>query len=64
MSKNMKVTDLNGFDIEVTNLREAIKQAKNFKDLQHDPPVQSDKQRQAYWKDLYRKLLTLKAKTS
>lgn len=57
----MKIVDLNGFTIEVTDLNRAIKQAENFKDMHHIPPVKSDKQRQAYWKDLYEKLLTLKS---
>ncbi|ALR29282.1 3-isopropylmalate dehydratase [Chryseobacterium sp. IHB B 17019] len=56
----MKINDLNGFEIEVTNLKEAIKQAKVFKDLHHTPPVPSDQERQAYWKDFYEKLLKLK----
>ncbi|ANF52935.1 3-isopropylmalate dehydratase [Chryseobacterium glaciei] len=58
----MQITDLNGFEIEVTDLKEAIKQAKNLKDLHHNPPVPSDKERQQYWKDLYEKLVTLKSK--
>lgn len=61
----MKIIDLNGFEIEVTDLKKAIKQAKNFKDMHHIPPVPSDKERQKYWNDLYQKLLILKAnKTS
>jgi hypothetical protein len=58
----MKVRDRNGFEIEVTNLNEAIKQAKNLKDLHHVPPLPSDSERQEYWKDLHEKLLFLKAK--
>ncbi|ANF50286.1 3-isopropylmalate dehydratase [Chryseobacterium glaciei] len=58
----MKITDLNGFEIEITDLKEAIKQAKNFKDLHHVPPIPSDKEQQEYWKDLYEKLVTLKSK--
>jgi hypothetical protein len=58
----MKITDLNGFEITVTNLNRAIKQAKNFKDMHHIPPVPTDKQRQEYWKDAYEKLLALKTK--
>ena len=56
----MKVTDLNGCDLVVTDLEKAIAQAENFKDLHHIPPVESDKQRQKYWRDLHEKLLKLK----
>lgn len=58
----MKITDLNGFEIIVTDLEKAIEQADNFKDLQHDPPVPYDKERQKYWNDIYEKLLDLKTK--
>jgi hypothetical protein len=60
----MKITDLNGFEIEVTNLNKAIKHAKNFKNLHHTPPLPSDKERQDYWKDLYEKLLIVKSKSN
>lgn len=58
----MKITDLRGLSIEVTNLDKAIEQTENFKDLHHVPPVESDKERQAYWRDIYQKLLQLKSK--
>ncbi|MBT2621945.1 3-isopropylmalate dehydratase [Chryseobacterium sp. ISL-6] len=58
----MKVTDLNGKQLEVTNLKEAIRQARDFKDLQHTPSIPTDGERQNYWKDLYEKLLKLKSK--
>lgn len=56
----MKITDLNGLDIKVTDLEKAIDQADYFKDAHHIPPVDSDKQRQEYWTDIYNKLLMLK----
>ncbi|MBN9285545.1 MULTISPECIES: 3-isopropylmalate dehydratase [unclassified Flavobacterium] len=56
----MKITDLNGLEIKVTDLEKAIDQADYFKDAHHIPPVDSDKQRQEYWTDIYNKLLMLK----
>ncbi|HRB71479.1 MAG TPA: 3-isopropylmalate dehydratase [Flavobacterium sp.] len=56
----MKVTDLNGCDLEVTDLENAIEKTGWYKEYQHIPPVESDKQRQAYWSDLHDKLLKLK----
>jgi len=56
------ITDLNGLQIKVTDLNEAIKEAEYFKDAHHVPPVKSDKERQAYWQDVYQKLLQLKSK--
>lgn len=56
------ITDLNGLQKEVTDLDKAIEQAKYFKDAHHVPPLKSDKERQAYWRDIYEKLLQLKSK--
>lgn len=56
------ITDSKGCRIEVTNLDKAIEQAAYFKDAHHIPPVESDKERQAYWRDIYRKLVQLKSK--
>lgn len=56
----MQITDLNGYPIEVTDLDKAIEQTEFFKDCHHVPPVESDKERQAYWGDMYKKLLALK----
>ncbi|RKT01764.1 3-isopropylmalate dehydratase [Chryseobacterium defluvii] len=58
----MKITDLNGLEITVTNINKAITQAENFKDMHHIPPVPADKERQKYWTDIYNKLLELKIK--
>ena len=56
-----KIIDKNGYVIEVTNLKEAIKQADNFRFLKHTAKAYRsfDKERQAYWQDLYEKLLAL-----
>lgn len=56
----MKVIDLYGREITVTDLGKAIEQTEGFKDSHHDPPVESDRERQAYWRDMYEKLVTLK----
>lgn len=58
----MKIKDLNGRELIVTDLDKAIQQADNFKDLHHVPPVPYDKVRQKYWTDVYNKLLQLKSK--
>lgn len=55
------ITDVKGCRIEVTDLDKAIEQAEYFKDAHHIPPVESDKERQAYWRDIYEKLLQLKS---
>ena len=54
------ITDLNGLRKEVTDLDKAIEQAEYFKDCHHVPPVESDKERQAYWADMHEKLIALK----
>ncbi|MBN8785828.1 3-isopropylmalate dehydratase [Elizabethkingia anophelis] len=58
----MKIRDKKGEWIEVTDLKKAIQQAGWYKEYQHDPPTESDKERQAYWADMHEKLLELKAK--
>lgn len=57
----MKITDLYGRKIEVTDLDKAIEQTDYFKDAHHIPPMESDKERQKYWHDLYKKLVQLKS---
>lgn len=57
----MKITDLNGGEIKVTDLMAVIKHTETFKDYHHEPPrPKMDKSRQAYWADIYNKLLNLK----
>lgn len=59
----MKITDLKGCQVKVTDLEKAIKHAGYFKDVYHIPPVESDKERQAYWRNIiYKKFLQLKSK--
>ncbi|WP_461791395.1 hypothetical protein [Pedobacter sp.] len=54
--------DLNGFEIEVTDLDGALEQTELMKEFRHDPPKVLDEQRKLYWLDLYNKLLELKGK--
>lgn len=59
----MKIKDLNGYEIEVTDLKKAIEQTAGFKNLHHIPPLPTDKGRQEYWTDLHGKLVKLKKLT-
>ncbi|WEK36142.1 MAG: hypothetical protein P0Y53_01395 [Candidatus Pseudobacter hemicellulosilyticus] len=57
----MKIIDRDGLQITVTDLDKAIRQAGQFMTYRHDPPQPlADARQQAYWTDLYKKLLTLK----
>lgn len=58
----MKVTDLNGCPIEVTDLDEAIRITADYKEYRHKGKSFSefDKRQNAYWTDMYEKLTTLK----
>ncbi|RYJ50631.1 hypothetical protein DR871_016055 [Flavobacterium petrolei] len=58
----MKVTDLNGCPIEVTDLNEAIRITKRYKKYRHKDESYSDydKKQNVYWTDMYEKLTTIK----
>jgi hypothetical protein len=60
----MKVTDLNGCQIKVTNLDEAIRITAEYKQYEHinDGFSDSDKRLNNYWTDMYEKLIKLKSK--
>lgn len=62
----MQVTDLNGYPIEITNLKEAIKMARQYKEYRHEDKSFSefDKRQKAYWTDMYEKLTTIKKQSS
>jgi len=60
----MKIRDIKGNWIEVTDLKKAIQQTGWYKEYRHVPMVESDRERQEYWKDLHEKLLLLKSKLS
>lgn len=58
----MKVNDLNGYPIEITDLKEAIKIASRYKEYRHQDKKFSefDKRQNAYWTDIYEKLTAIK----
>lgn len=58
----MKVTDLNGCPIEITDLEEAIRITAEYKEYEHISEGFSDfdKRQKAYWTDLYGKLIAIK----
>ncbi len=58
----MKVTDLNGCEIEITDLKEAIKIAKRNTGYSHEDKSFSefDKRQKAYWTDIHEKLTAIK----
>jgi hypothetical protein len=60
----MKIIDINGHPIEVTELDKAIKMAKQCKTYQHEDKRFEDLDRRlnVYWTDFHEKLLKLKAK--
>ncbi|MEN9907989.1 MAG: hypothetical protein RLZZ540_1138 [Bacteroidota bacterium] len=61
-SELMKVTDLNGCLIEVSNLDEAIEITKQYTEYQHEDESFSDfdRRQKAYWKDMHEKLTAIK----
>ena len=61
-SELMKVTDLNGCLIEISNLDEAIKITKQYTEYQHEGESFSDfdRRQKAYWKDMHEKLTAIK----
>ena len=59
----MKIKDLNGCTIEITNLNEAIQITRRYKRYEHENKGFSklDKKLNQYWTDLYVKLLKIKS---
>lgn len=57
----MKITDMNGFDIEIDNLQLAIMQADDYRHYEYfnSQNQQADAQWKAYWEDVYQKLISL-----
>lgn len=58
----MKIKDLNGNSIEVTDINEAIRISKQFTKYKHKDKSFSDfdKRQNAYWVDMYEKLIATK----
>lgn len=57
----IQIEDKNGENVEVNNLNQAIKQADYFKNFSHTDKLfeKFDKKRQAYWQDMYEKLIKI-----
>lgn len=57
----MKIIDLNGKEIEVNNLQLALMQADDYRHYKHTGLAfkSYDERQQAYWEDVYQKLLAL-----
>ncbi|SHG78873.1 hypothetical protein [Flavobacterium aquidurense] len=57
----IQVEDKNGKIIRVNNLAQAIEQADYFRNFAHEDKLfeKFDKERQAYWQDLYEKLVAI-----
>lgn len=62
MTCPFKLTDLNGYIIQITDLKEAIKIAKWNTGYSHEDKSFSefDKKQNAYWTDMYEKLKSIK----
>lgn len=60
----MKVTDIDGVDIDIINLNEAIRQSYEFSDYYQIGSEYSlfNEQQKIYWTDLYNKLVALRDK--
>lgn len=60
------VQDLNGQQIEVTDLDQAIKQTSWFKEYSHKDKSfeEFDRKQKTYWTDMYEKLVALKERLS
>ena len=61
----IQVTDLSGSPIEITNIKEAIKIARQYKAYRHEDKSFSefDKRQKAYWTDIHEKLTAIKNST-
>lgn len=62
----MKVTDLNGYSIEVTDLNEAIRITKRYTKYRHEDKSHTDfdKRQNAYWTDMHDKLTAIKERVN
>lgn len=62
----MKLTDLKGYPIEVTDLNEAIRITKRYTKYRHEDKSYTDfdKRQNVYWTDMYEKLTAIKARVN
>jgi hypothetical protein len=59
----MTITDLNGKEITVTDLRLAILQADDYRHYRVNEPSEYQLYLYKYWEDVYQKLLLLDTET-
>ena len=59
----MKIKDLNGYTIEITNLNKAIQITRRYKRYEHENKGFSelDKKLNLYWTDIYEKLIKIQS---
>jgi len=59
----LKITDLNGFELEIDSLQLAIMQADDYRHYERLNPKfrEADAKRKAYWDDVYQKLIQLES---
>ncbi|KUJ59493.1 hypothetical protein AR687_22755 [Flavobacteriaceae bacterium CRH] len=57
----IQIKDKNGENVEVANLTQAIEQADYFRNFAHSDKLfeKFDRKRQAYWQDMYEKLVAI-----
>jgi hypothetical protein len=60
----MKIIDLNGKEIEVTDLPIALLQADDYRHYRVTNPTEMHIRLQKYWEDLYQKLLSIQRENS
>lgn len=60
-TKPLKITDLNGIELEIENLQLAIMQADDNRHFKHFAPnfQATDEKLQTYWNDVYQKLINI-----
>jgi hypothetical protein len=56
----MKIIDLDGNTIEVTDLAIALMQADDYRHYRVSEPTEMHRKLQTYWEDIYQKLLKIK----
>ncbi len=56
----MKIIDLNGHEMEITDLQLALMQADDYRHYRTSQPNELCRKRQAYWEDIYQKLVKLR----
>jgi hypothetical protein len=60
----MQITDLDGKNIQVTDIDLAIMQADDYRHYRVTAPTEYQLHLYAYWEDIYQKLLALKAQNN